>query len=738
MTDSLSSLKQYTVVVSDSGDFESIAVYKPQDATTNPSLILAAANKAAYSQLIETAIKYGKEKGGSLDDQASAALDRLLIEFGTAILKIIPGRVSTEVDARLSFDKEGTKKKAKELIALYESVGVSKDRILIKIASTWEGIQAARELEREGIHCNLTLLFGFGQAVACAEAKVTLISPFVGRILDWYKKSTGKSYEGDEDPGVQSVKRIFNYYKQYGYNTIVMGASFRNVGEIKALAGVDFLTIAPSLLEELKSSTEPVPQKLNAQAAAAADPIPKVSYIDNEPEFRWALLQDQMAFDKLHEGIKKFAEDGETLKELLRKKLSAKEKLTLPLSTMASVAARSTLRAVVRRTAPRATHALKSSQSASYSILSRAAASKAATLPVAKGVRGVKTLDFAGTKEVVYERSDWPLAKLQEYFKNDTLALIGYGSQGHGQGLNARDNGLNVIVGVRKDGESWRQAVEDGWVPGETLFPIEEAINKGTIIMNLLSDAAQSSTWPTIAPLITKGKTLYFSHGFSVVFKEDTKVVPPADVDVILVAPKGSGRTVRTLFKEGRGINSSVAVFQDVTGNAKERAIALGVAIGSGYMYDTTFEKEVYSDLYGERGVLMGAIQGLFLAQYQVLRKNGHTPSEAFNETVEEATQSLYPLIGQYGMDYMYNACSTTARRGALDWAPVFEKANLPIFEQLYESVKNGTETRKSLEFNGRSTYREDLSRELAEIDNQEIWRAGKVVRSLRPDYKSE
>ncbi|KAF7317053.1 Transaldolase [Mycena chlorophos] len=324
MTDALSSLKQYTVVVSDSGDFESIAVYKPQDATTNPSLILAAANKAAYSQLIETAIKYGKEKGGSLDDQANAALDRLLIEFGTAILKIIPGRVSTEVDARLSFDKEGTKKKAKELIALYESVGVSKDRILIKIASTWEGIQAARELERDdGIHCNLTLLFGFGQAVACAEAKVTLISPFVGRILDWYKKSTGKSYEGDEDPGVQSVKRIFNYYKQHGYNTIVMGASFRNVGEIKALAGVDFLTIAPSLLEELKSSTEPVPQKLNAQAAAAADPIPKVSYIDNEPEFRWALLQDQMAFDKLHEGIKKFAEDGETLKELLRKKLSA-------------------------------------------------------------------------------------------------------------------------------------------------------------------------------------------------------------------------------------------------------------------------------------------------------------------------------------------------------------------------------------------------------------------------------
>jgi len=255
--------------------------------------------------------------------------------------------------------------------------------------------------------------------------------------------------------------------------------------------------------------------------------------------------------------------------------------------------------------------------------------------------------------------------------------------------------------------------------------------------MNLLSDAAQSSTWPQLKPLITKGKTLYFSHGFSVVYKDDTHVIPPKDVDVVLVAPKGSGRTVRTLFKEGRGINSSIAVWQDVTGQAKEKATALGVAIGSGYMYETTFEKEVYSDLCGERGVLMGAIQGLFLAQYKVLRANGHSPSEAFNETVEEATQSLYPLIGQKGMDYMYNACSTTARRGALDWAPIFEKANTPIFEQLYQSVRDGTETRKSLEFNGRKTYREDLSKELAEIDSQEIWRAGKTVRSLRPDAQN-
>jgi len=285
---------------------------------------LAAANKPGYSRLIDAAVKVGKSKGGDLEQQTNAAIDRLLVEFGKEILAIIPGRVSTEVDARLSFDKEGTKAKAKELIALYESVGIKKERVLIKIAATWEGIQAARELERDdNIHCNLTLLFGFGQAVACAEAGVTLISPFVGRILDWYKKSTGKTYEGDADPGVQSVKKIFNYYKQHGYNTIVMGASFRNVGEIKALAGVDFLTIAPTLLEELKNSSEPVPKRLDARVAAQADPLPKVSYVDNEPEFRWALLQDSMAFDKLHEGIKKFAEDGETLKNLLRQKLSA-------------------------------------------------------------------------------------------------------------------------------------------------------------------------------------------------------------------------------------------------------------------------------------------------------------------------------------------------------------------------------------------------------------------------------
>ncbi|THH16062.1 hypothetical protein EW146_g4513 [Bondarzewia mesenterica] len=325
MTTSLDLLKQTgTVVVSDSGDFESIGVYKPQDATTNPSLILAAVNKPAYAPLVDIAVKYGKSKSSNIDEQANFALDRLLVEFGKEILAIIPGRVSTEVDARLSFDKEGSKAKAKELIALYESVGIKKERVLIKVASTWEGIQAARELERdEGIHCNLTLLFGFAQAVACAEAGVTLVSPFVGRILDWYKKSTGKTYEGDEDPGVQSVKRIYNYFKQHGYKTIVMGASFRNTGEIKALAGIDFLTISPSLLEELKKSTEPVPKRLDALAAAKAEPIPKVSFIGNEAEFRWALLQEQMAFDKLHEGIKKFAEDGVTLRKVLKEKISA-------------------------------------------------------------------------------------------------------------------------------------------------------------------------------------------------------------------------------------------------------------------------------------------------------------------------------------------------------------------------------------------------------------------------------
>lgn len=348
--------------------------------------------------------------------------------------------------------------------------------------------------------------------------------------------------------------------------------------------------------------------------------------------------------------------------------------------------------------------------------------------------RGLKTINFGGTDEIVYERDDWPREKLLEYFKNDTFALIGYGSQGYGQGLNLRDNGLNVIIGVRKNGSSWKTAIEDGWVPGENLFDVYEAVEKGTYIMNLLSDAAQSETWPDLKPLITPGKTLYFSHGFSPVFKELTKVEPPSDVDVILAAPKGSGRTVRTLFKEGRGINSSYAVWNDISGKADEKAIALAVAIGSGYIYQTTFEREVNSDLYGERGCLMGGIHGMFLAQYEVLRENGHSPSEAFNETVEEATQSLYPLIGKYGMDYMYDACSTTARRGALDWYPRFKDALKPVFSDLYESVKNGTETQRSLDFNSHPEYRARLEEELETIRNMEIWKVGKEVRKLRPE----
>ncbi|KAI5815011.1 putative acetohydroxy-acid isomeroreductase [Pyronema omphalodes] len=351
--------------------------------------------------------------------------------------------------------------------------------------------------------------------------------------------------------------------------------------------------------------------------------------------------------------------------------------------------------------------------------------------------RGIKTIDFAGTKEVVYERSDWPLEKLQDYFKNDTLALIGYGSQGHGQGLNLRDNGMNVIVGVRKNGASWNEAIQDGWVPGKNLFEVDEAISKGTIVMNLLSDAAQSETWPAIKPQL-KGKTLYFSHGFSPVFKELTKVDIPTDIDVILVAPKGSGRTVRSLFKAGKGINSSIAVWQDVTGKAKEKAIALGVAVGSGYLYETTFQKEVYSDLMGERGSLMGGIHGMFLAQYEVLRERGHTPSEAFNETVEEATQSLYPLIGSYGMDWMYAACSTTARRGALDWTNKFKDAIKPVMNDLYTSVENGSETQRSLDYNSAPDYRAKYEAELEEVRNMEIWRAGKAVRSLRPENQEK
>ncbi|WVQ64632.1 transaldolase [Kwoniella sp. B9012] len=322
MTNALDALKATgTVVVSDTGDFGSIDAFKPQDATTNPSLILAATKLEKYAKLIDPAVEYAKKKGGELEVQAENALDRLLVEFGSEILKIIPGRVSTEVDAKFSFDTQATINKAHQIIDLYKEQGISKDRVLIKIASTYEGIQAAKKLEEEGIHCNLTLLFGFGQAVACAEAGVTLISPFVGRILDWYKKANpDTNYTADTDPGVKSVQKIFNYYKQHGYKTIVMGASFRNIGEITALAGCDYLTIAPKLLDELAKSNDAVPKKLDAKDADSA-PIDKVSYLDDEAKFRWALFEDQMAFEKLHEGIRGFAKDGQTLKDLLKAKL---------------------------------------------------------------------------------------------------------------------------------------------------------------------------------------------------------------------------------------------------------------------------------------------------------------------------------------------------------------------------------------------------------------------------------
>jgi len=321
----LEQLKQYTTVVADTGDFEAIGQYKPQDATTNPSLMLQASQKPQYSRLIDDAVAYAKAKSNDLEEQIAWAADKLIVNFGTEILKIIPGRVSTEVNARYSFDKEKTIAKARRLIQLYEEADVqnAKERVLIKIASTWEGIQAAKILEEEyGIHCNLTLLFGFPQAVACAEAKVTLISPFVGRILDWYKKNTGNTYESAQDPGVLSVQKIYNYYKKYDYKTIVMGASFRNTGEIEQLVGVDFLTISPGLLSQLQESTNTLEPKLTVENAKAMD-IPRTSYINDEIAFRWDMNQDAMATEKLSEGIRKFGIDQGKLEDMLRERLTA-------------------------------------------------------------------------------------------------------------------------------------------------------------------------------------------------------------------------------------------------------------------------------------------------------------------------------------------------------------------------------------------------------------------------------
>jgi len=346
----------------------------------------------------------------------------------------------------------------------------------------------------------------------------------------------------------------------------------------------------------------------------------------------------------------------------------------------------------------------------------------------------MKEIRIGDTMEMAVERSDYPPEKVRSILKDETVAVLGYGVQGRGQSLNMRDNGIKVIVGQRTGGKAYDLAVEDGWKPGETLLDPEAAAEKGTVIQYLLSDAGQKDMWPKIKPKLTAGKALYFSHGFAIVFNDQTLVNPPADIDVILVAPKGSGTTVRRLFLEGRGINSSFAIHQDATGRARERCLALGVAIGSGYLFETTFQKEVFSDLTGERGVLMGAIYGLWLAQYEVLRANGHSPSEAFNETVEEATQSLYPLIAEKGMDWMYANCSTTAQRGALDWFGAFRDASKPVFEKLYHQVATGAETKRVLESNSKPDYRVELDKELKAIAESEMWVAGAQIRNLRPE----
>ena len=343
------------------------------------------------------------------------------------------------------------------------------------------------------------------------------------------------------------------------------------------------------------------------------------------------------------------------------------------------------------------------------------------------------TINFGGVNEKVVTRDEFSLEKAIEVMKDETIAIIGYGVQGPGQGLNLRDNGFNVIVGQRK-GASYAKAINDGWIPGETLFEIEEACERATVIQLLLSDAAQIVLWPVVQKHLTAGKALYFSHGFAITYKDRTRIIPPDDVDVIMVAPKGSGTSLRRMFMRVSGLNASYAIFQNATGRAWERVIALGIGIGSGYLFETTFQNEVFSDLTGERGTLMGAIQGLLLAQYEVLRHNGHSPSEAFNETVEELTQSLMPLFAENGMDWMYANCSTTAQRGALDWMGEFYEATKPVFEKLYVEVANGNEAQRVIETNSQSDYREKLEKELTALRNSEMWRTGAVVRKLRPE----
>ena len=345
-------------------------------------------------------------------------------------------------------------------------------------------------------------------------------------------------------------------------------------------------------------------------------------------------------------------------------------------------------------------------------------------------------LDFGGVRENVVTRNEFTVEHARDILKNEVVVSLGYGIQGRAQSLNMRDNGVKVIIGQEKTGYNkpyYDLALEDGWVPGETLFSLEEAARRGTIKMFLLTDAGQREMWPTIKASLKDGDALYFSHGFSIVYGQMTGVVPPKNIDVILVAPKGSGTSVRRNFVAGSGINSSFAVHQDHTGKALNRVKAIGIVIGSGYLFPTTFEKEVYSDLTGERGVLMGALAGIMEAQYNTLRERGHSPSEAFNETVEELTQSLIRLVDENGMDWMYCNCSETARIGALRWRERFRDVTKPLFDSLYELVASGEETRIVLDKSAQPDYRQKLAEELEEMGNSEMWRAGAAVRSLRP-----
>ena len=344
------------------------------------------------------------------------------------------------------------------------------------------------------------------------------------------------------------------------------------------------------------------------------------------------------------------------------------------------------------------------------------------------------TINFGGVDEHVVTREEFPLKKAVETLKNETIAVLGYGVQGPGQSLNLRDNGFNVIVGQRKNSSSWKKALKDGWIPGENLFELEEAAERGTILQYLLSDAGQIAQWQMVKSKLSDVKTLYFSHGFGITYNQKTGIVAPKNIDVILVAPKGSGTSLRRLFLEGKGLNSSYAVHQNYSGNAHNKAIALGIGVGSGYLFETTFQKEVFSDLTGERGILMGALAGLFEAQYNTLRKYGHSPSEAFNETVEELTQSLMPLVAENGMDWMYANTSTTAQRGALDWRHKFRNATTPVFEELYNKVSSGEEAQVVINANAEADYRIKLNKELKEIRESELWQAGKKVRLLRPE----